>query len=108
MTDIRVTLNNTSLDGFDISIIDDDYNYINFNNINWTMTFVLSIVRKRPNKTLTGFNEIIQQSKELEIENNEQPQENQEEQNSIQEEPNQETVQDDLDLLLYNTFGNIN
>lgn len=108
MTNIRVTLNNTSLDGFDISIIDDDNNYINFNNINWTMTFVLSIVRKRPNKTLTGFNEIIQQSQEPEIENNEQPQENQEEQNNIQEEPIQETVQDDLDLLLYNTFGNIN
>jgi hypothetical protein len=108
MTNIRVTLNNTSLDGFDISIIDDDNNYINFNNINWTMTFVLDIVRKRPNKTLTRFNEIIQQSQEPEIENNEEPQENQEEQNNIQEEPNQETVQDDLDLLLYNTFGNIN
>jgi len=108
MTNIRVTLNNTSLDGFDISIIDDDNNYINFNNINWTMTFVLDIVRKRPNKTLTRFNEIIQQSQEPEIENNEEPQENQEEQNNIQEEPIQETVQDDLDLLLYNTFGNIN
>ena len=108
MTNIRVTLNNTSLDGFDISIIDDDNNYINFNNINWTMTFVVDIVRKRPNKTLTRFNEIIQQSQEPEIENNEEPQENQEEQNNIQEEPIQETVQDDLDLLLYNTFGNIN
>ena len=108
MTNIRVTLNNTSLDGFDISIIDDNNNYINFNNINWTMTFVLTLVRRRPNKTLTRFNEIIQQSQEPEIENNEQPQENQEEQNNIQEEPNQETVQDDLDLLLYNSFGNIN
>ena len=97
-----------SLDGFDISIIDDDNNYINFNNINWTMTFVLTLVRRRPNKTLTRFNEIIQQSQEPEIENNEPTQENQEEQKNIQEEPIQEAVQDDLDLLLYNTYGNIN
>jgi len=108
VSNIKATLNNISLDGFDISIIDDNNNYINFNNINWTMTFVLTLVRRRPNKTLTRFNEIIQQSQEPEIENNEQPQENQEEQSNIQEEPNQETVQDDLDLLLYNTFGNIN
>lgn len=108
VSNIKATLNNISLDGFDISIIDDNNNYINFNNINWTMTFVLTLVRRRPNKTLTRFNEIIQQSQEPEIENNEEPQENQEEQNNIQEEPNQETVQDDLDLLLYNTFGNIN
>jgi hypothetical protein len=72
------------------------------------MTFVLTLVRKRPSKTLTRFNEIIQQSQEPEIENNEPTQENQEEPNNIQEESNQEVVRDDLDLLLYNTFGNIN
>ena len=71
ITNIKATLNNTSLDGFDISIIDDDNNYVNFNNINWTMTFVLTIIRNRPNKNTTKFNEIIKQNQEIP---NEEPQ----------------------------------
>ena len=65
ITNIKATLNNPSLDGFDISILDDDNNYVNFNNINWTMTFVLTLIRRRPNKSTTKFNEIIKQNIEL-------------------------------------------
>lgn len=125
ITNIKATLNNTSLDGFDISIIDDDSNYINFNNINWTMTFVLTLIRRRPNKSTTKFNEIIKQNIELPIE---EPQESQEPQQTEQipneeipveeempVEPEQNNINnefeppitDDLDLLLYNTHGNI-
>ena len=139
ITNIKATLNSTSLDGFDISIIDDDNNYINFNNINWTMTFALTLIRKRPNRSTTKFNEIIKQNIQLPIEEpqeTEQIQESQqiEETEQIQESqqisneeiPNEEetpvepeqnnidnefeqpiTDTDDLDLLLYNTHGNI-
>jgi hypothetical protein len=46
VSSIKAKLNNLSLDGFDILIIDDNNNPINFNNINWTMTLLLTIVRK--------------------------------------------------------------
>jgi len=119
ITNIKATLNNTSLDGFDISIIDDDNNYINFNNINWTMTFVLTLIRRRPNISTTKFNEIIKQYQEIPVEEIpvEEPQQIQEsqqveeipvepEQNNISNEFEQ-PITDDLDLLLYNTHGNI-
>lgn len=121
ITNIKATLNNTSLDGFDISIIDDDNNYINFNNINWTMTFVLTLVRKRQNISTTKFNEIIKQNQEIPIEESQEPQQTEqipneeipveeipveEEQNNI-ENQFEPPITDDLDLLLYNTHGNI-
>ena len=121
ITNIKATLNNTSLDGFDISIIDDDNNYVNFNNINWTMTFVLTLIRRRPNKSTTKFNEIIKQNiapieepKETsqiqetqqveEVPNEEIPVE---EEQYIEEIATEEPIRDDLDLLLYNNRGNI-
>lgn len=121
ITNIKATLNNTSLDGFDISIIDDDNNYVNFNNINWTMTFVLTLIRKRQNITTTKFNEIIKQN----ITPIEEPQETSqiqetqqveeipveeipvEEEQYIEEIATEEPIRDDLDLLLYNNRGNI-
>lgn len=136
ITNIKATLNNTSLDGFDISIIDDDNNYVNFNNINWTMTFVLTLIRRRQNISTTKFNEIIKQNiapieepKETsqiqetqqteQIPNEEVPNEEVpveeipveeipvEEEQYIEEIATEEPIRDDLDLLLYNNRGNI-
>ena len=127
ITNIKATLNNTSLDGFDISIIDDDNNYINFNNINWTMTFVLTLIRRRQNISTTKFNEIIKQNiapieagqiqepqQTEQIPNEEVPVEEVpveevpvEEEQYIEEIATGEPIRDDLDLLLYNNRGNI-
>jgi len=124
ITNIKATLNNLSLDGFDISIIDDDNNYVNFNNINWTMTFVLTIIRKRPIISQTKFIDIVNSNVDTNVEDiepneneanqdeqvNEEPiQEEQVNEEPIQEEEyaTEEPIRDDLDLLLYNNRGNI-
>lgn len=114
ITNIKATLNNLSLDGFDISIIDDDNNYINFNNINWTMTFVLTLIRKRPIISPTKFIDVVKSNIETNIEDtkpdeNEANQEEQVNEEPIQEEEyaTEEPIRDDLDLLLYNNRGNI-
>ena len=114
ITNIKATLNNTSLDSFDISIIDDNNNYINFNNINWTMSFVLTIIRKRLNKSTTKFNEIIKQKQEIPVEEPEEipVEEIPVEEIPVEEEQNienefEQPMTDDLDLLLYNSHGNI-
>lgn len=121
ITNIKATLNNVSLDGFDISIIDDDNNYINFNNINWTMTFVLTLIKRRKNISPIKFNEIIKQNQEIPIEEPQQIQQTEqipneeipveeipvEEEQYIEEIATGEPIRDDLDLLLYNNRGNI-
>lgn len=116
----EMILNNKILNGFDIKIIDDDQNLINFNNINWNIQILINIKRIKKNKSITNFNEIIKplnklieleqqilnNSQENQPEDNSQnnSQENQPEDNS-QENQNLDYNQDDensLDVLLYN------
>ena len=118
-SNIQTQLNNVSLDGFDIVIIDDDGNFLNFNNINWTMCIILNIVRKKQNISEFNFNQIINK-------NNIDTNKNIDETNNIDDtniddtnidninneenDINQEYEQpmtDDLDLLLYNNHGNL-
>ena len=40
---IRFNLGNTEIHKIDIQLLDEDFNYINFNNINWSMLFCLYI-----------------------------------------------------------------
>jgi len=85
------------------------------------MTFVLTLIRRRPNKSTTKFNEIIKQNIEIPVEETQQTEQIQEPQETEQI-PNEEIpvepeqnienefeppITDDLDLLLYNTHGNI-
>jgi hypothetical protein len=124
ISNIRAKLNNTSLDGFDILIIDDDNNHINFNNINWTMTILLTVIRKKTIISNTKFKDIINSAQSENIDNteeqnniNEIPQdENNINENNVDEVPQDENnidyqmnepIQDDLDLLLYNNHGQL-
>jgi hypothetical protein len=114
LTNIKATLNNVSLDGFDISIIDDNNNYVNFNNINWTMTLVLTIVRRRIMTSQNRFSDIIKSNTEINIEEgtqevNQEVNNEENQQEPIQEEQfvTEEPLTDDLDLLLYNNRGNL-
>jgi hypothetical protein len=114
VSNIKATLNNTSLDGFDISIIDDNNNYVNFNNINWTMTLVLTIVRRRIMTSQSKFRDVIQSNTEINIEEgtqevNQEVNNEENQQEPIQEEQfvTEEPLTDDLDLLLYNNRGNL-
>lgn len=123
ISNIRAKLNNNSLDGFDIIIIDDDNNNINFNNINWTMTILLTIVRKKQIISNTKFQDILNNNLENfdsidnvdKVENLDENNINDipKDENNIdaipdnenQDYPIQEPIQDDLDLLLYNNHG---
>ncbi len=124
VTNLKASLNNITLDGFDIQILDDDNNFVNFNNISWTMTLALTLIRKKPIVSKTKFNEIIKQTIETnndtEANIEEIPEENNIEENEepitepIEEpitepiaEPIEEPITDDLDLLLYQNHGNI-
>lgn len=93
----KALLRNKNIDYFDIGFLDDDENYIDFNNINWHMTLQIDIVRKlRDNDTQLQLNP-------PEINYN---MEQEEQQDQPQEEQNIEPLQnstgdDDLDFLMY-------
>jgi hypothetical protein len=60
------------IDAIDIIIVDEDNNFVNFNNIDWTMTLVLENIRRIPDKPTTSFNDLttpIQLSEPPEIQN---------------------------------------
>jgi hypothetical protein len=60
------------IDAIDIIIVDEDNNFVNFNNIDWTMTLVLENIRRIPDKPTDKFNDLttpIQLTKEPEIQN---------------------------------------
>lgn len=102
-------LNLKVLDGFDLEILDDDGNLINFNNAYWTITMLLSIERDVPLPMPATFNQITQEQRAmLEAQAEEQPVEIPEEEITPEDEivvepPNlEDTIEaTDLDLLLY-------
>jgi hypothetical protein len=53
-------IRNPTLDGFDLKIYGDDNNLVNFNNVGWNITLLLSITRRRREKSNTIFREIVQ------------------------------------------------
>lgn len=94
----KALLRNKSIDYFDIGFLDDDENYIDFNNINWHMTLQIDIVRKLQN-TDTQL-QLQPLDINYDIPQEEQPQDElpQEEEQNIEPES---TGDDDLDLLMY-------
>jgi len=67
----KVILYNRSLDLIDIEIVDEDNNYVNFRNINWSITLCLSVEKNDVEKTDYGLLSIpqIEENKNI-IENN--------------------------------------
>jgi hypothetical protein len=106
-------LNTKILDGFDLEILDDDGNFVNFNNAYWTISLLITIERDEPTpvNNLT-FNEIMQKSvqdmekQDLVIfdETNEQDSEKNALNDEVYIDPTNledNILPDDLDLLLY-------
>ena len=58
-------LRNPTLDGFDLKIYGDDENLVNFNNVGWNITLLLSITRRRQEKSNTIFREIVRPINQL-------------------------------------------
>ena len=65
ISNIQSPLKNLSLDGFDIKLLDDDNNLINFNNCDWSITIVLNITRERQEKTKSNLKSIVKPIYEL-------------------------------------------
>jgi len=120
ISNIQSPLKNISLDGFDIKLLDDDNNLINFNNCDWSITIVLNITRERIEKTKSNLKSIVKpiyelidlEKKLLEIRLNAQQEDAQQQpqEEAPQEEAPQEVTQpeeqlddeNNLDVLVYN------
>lgn len=109
-------IKNPTLDGFDLKIYGDDNNLVNFNNIGWNITLLLSLTKVKKERSKTNFKEIISPilqflnnvKENQDAQGNQDNQENQDAQQNQENQENQETqVLEDfgdpsLDLLLYN------
>jgi len=119
IANIQSILKNPTLDGFDLKIYGDDNNLVNFNNIGWNISLLLSITRVKKEKSKTNFKEIISPILQFlnNVKENQQTQDNQQTQenpDTQQPQENQDTQQNQenqfledygdssLDLLLYN------
>ena len=109
-------LDNKYLDSFDIKIIDDDNNLINFNNISWSLSLLIHKVKKRTNNTNTDFKSIITPLFKLigsttdttnTNENTDNIDNSNIDENNINDLIPVSEDTDDLDILLYNTKGKI-
>lgn len=112
-TNISNQLNLRVLDGFDLEILDDDNNLINFNGCYWTISMLLSIERDIIKSTVTTFSEasratlnnISEEPIQEELIQEEIPEEVVTDENAeiYTEAPNLEEtiIPTDLDLLLY-------
>lgn len=102
-TGYKPTLRNTIINDFDLMLLDDDENLINFNNVDWNITLQLDITRLRRDnsKLFPRFSNKI-----TALEEDVQPEQKQEEIVPQTQETNdssiiQGTGDDDLDFLLY-------
>jgi hypothetical protein len=109
---IQSTLDLKVLDNFDLEILDDDGNFVNFNGAYWTITMLISIERIAKQVSTGTFASAISSLQKQQIEDEpieEQKEEPEEPINVGEEEPIyvdapdlEETIAaDDLDLLLY-------
>jgi len=54
----KAALQTSYIDQIDLSIVDEDGNFINFNNIDWSITLVLENIRRLPDRFTTPFREL--------------------------------------------------
>lgn len=104
-------LDNKYLDSFDIKIIDDDNNLINFNNISWSLSLLIHKVKKRTNNTNTDFKSIITPLfttlTNIDKSNNIENTNSNIDENNINDLIPVSDDTNDLDVLLYNNKGKI-
>lgn len=65
VANIQSILRVPTLDGFDIKLYGDDGNLINFNGIDWSITLVMTLFRKRSDKTAMSFKDIVKPINQL-------------------------------------------
>lgn len=109
---IQYSLNTRVLDGFDLEIIDDDGNLINFNNTYWTITMLLTIERRvYTAPTKETFSDIVKKTIQDEEPQTEEVERSEEIQQTLEEgeavdipAPDlEDIIPNDLELLLYSS-----
>ena len=101
-SDAKYTLRTNAVDEIDLTLTDQNDNLINFNNIDWQLTFLLEITREHEELSSTEMSDVLKQQNIIlnQIANN---------QNQVQPPPQTENVEqptnpvitDDLDFFLY-------
>jgi len=109
ITNIKTRLNNPQLDGFDILILDDDSNPVNFNNVPWCISVLITLTKERQVKlgaNKTNFYDYVKASQQTTdgTQQTTDVTEEQQQQQQTEQESIQGNITDDtsLDLLLYN------
>ena len=99
------TLRNRRIDSIDIQILDQNNNFINFNNIDWTITLILTIYRTTKFQSsvldLSPL-EIRLEQIDSDIKNLEQPESSESESEQTANEGIHPSLDNDLEMLLYN------
>jgi hypothetical protein len=102
-TGYKPTLRNTTVNDFDLMLLDDDENLINFNNVDWNITLQLDITRLRRenNKVFPNFRHFIPAQEENKETPNPENQEIQPPDVPTDAPIIPSTGDDDLDFLMY-------
>ncbi len=108
LSDTQSLLLNKIINDFDIIILDDDNNLINFNGIDWSITLLLNITRQQPKKSINQFKDIVTPIINPGFNEDNQDNEGNKELNPIYpDDLNEVSLDNDLDILLYNNHYSI-
>ena len=101
-SDAKYTLRTNAVDEIDLTLTDQNDNLINFNNIDWQLTFLLEITREHDELSSTEMSDVLKQQNIIlnQIANN-QNQVQPPPQNQDVEQPTNPVITDDLDFFLY-------
>lgn len=101
-SDAKYTLRTNAVDEIDLTLTDQNDNLINFNNIDWQLTFLLEITREHEELSTTEMSDVLKQQNIIlnQIANN-QNQVQPPPQNQDVEQPTNPVITDDLDFFLY-------
>ena len=101
-SDAKYTLRTNAVDEIDLTLTDQNDNLINFNNIDWQLTFLLEITREHQELSTTDMSDVLKQQNIIlnQIVNN-QNQVEPPSQSEDAEQPINPVVTDDLDFFLY-------
>lgn len=106
ISNIKTRLNNTQLDGFDILILDDNNNPVNFNGVSWCISLLITMTKERQlrnpllDKKFYDFIASAQQTEPFLIQTEQQTEPEPEPEQQTEPEPVDDS--NSLDLLLYN------
>lgn len=98
----KYKLRTDTVDEIDLQLLDQNNNLVNFNNIDWTMTFLLEVIRETQDISTTEMTDILKEQNKIlnQIANQKPPEQPQESPETV-EQPINPISTDDLEFFLY-------